>query len=60
MRAAKNKEMTTYIETMNKCIYIFNSPRLIYQNSNLTLRLSGIFSIFGLVFFVLNCETMES
>ena len=30
-----------------------NSPRSIYLNSNLTPRLSGHFSIFGLVFFVL-------
>ena len=43
-----------------------NSPRSIYLNCNMTPRLSGHFSIFGLVFFVLkslnsgNCETMES
>ena len=30
-----------------------NSPRSIYYNSNMTPRLSGHFSIFGLVFFVL-------
>ena len=30
-----------------------NSPRSIYLNSNMTPRLSGHFSIFGLVFFVL-------
>ena len=30
-----------------------NSPRSIYLNSNMTRRLSGHFSIFGLVFFVL-------
>ena len=29
------------------------SPRSIYENSNMTLRLSGNISIFGLVFFVL-------
>ena len=29
-----------------------NSPRSIYQNSNMTLRLSGHFSTFGFVFFV--------
>ena len=31
-----------------------NTPRSMCQNSNMTLRLSGHFSIFGLVFFVLN------
>ena len=30
-----------------------NSPRSIYLNSNMTTRLSGHFSIFGLIFFVL-------
>ena len=30
-----------------------NSPRSIYLNSNMTPRLSGHFSVFGLVFFVL-------
>ena len=30
-----------------------NSPRSIYENSNMTLGLSSHFSIFGLVFFVL-------
>ena len=30
-----------------------NSPRSIYENSNMTLRLPGHFPIFGLVFFVL-------
>ena len=30
-----------------------NRPRSIYLNSNMTPRLSGHFSIFGLVFFVL-------
>ena len=30
-----------------------NSPRSIYLNSNMTRRLSGHFSVFGLVFFVL-------
>ena len=30
-----------------------NSPHLIYENSNMTSRFSGHFSIFGLVFFVL-------
>ena len=29
-----------------------NSPRSIYQNSNMTSRLSGHFSTFGFVFFV--------
>ena len=29
-----------------------NSPRSIYLNSNMTRRLSGHFSVFGLVFFV--------
>ena len=42
----------------------FNSPRSIYSNSYMTGRLSGHFSIFGLVFFESkssgNCETMES
>ena len=40
-----------------------NSPRSIYENSKMTPRLSGHFSTFGLVFFVIssgNCETMES
>ena len=32
----------------------FKSPRAIYSNSNMTPRLSSHFSIFGLVFFVLN------
>ena len=30
-----------------------NNPRSIYENSNKTPKLSGHFSIFGLVFFVL-------
>ena len=30
-----------------------NSPRSIYENSNMTLRLPGHIPIFGLVFFVL-------
>ena len=30
-----------------------NSPRSMYKNSDMTPRLSGHFSIFGLVFFVL-------
>ena len=32
---------------------VANSPRSIYWNSNMTPRLSGHFSMFGLVFFVL-------
>ena len=41
-----------------------DSPRSSYSHSDMTLRPSGQFSIFGLVFFVLkslpgNCETME-
>ena len=32
---------------------IFNSPRLIYQYSNMTSRLSGNISTFGLVLIVL-------
>ena len=30
-----------------------NGPRSIYQNSNMTPRLSGHFSVFSLIFFVL-------
>ena len=30
----------------------YNRPRAIYQKSNMSSRLSGHFSIFGLVFFV--------
>ena len=38
------------MSTFNFC----KGPRSIYSNSNMTPMLSGHFSIFGLVFFVLN------
>ena len=36
-----------------KLPFDYNSPRSMYKNSDMTPRLSGHFSIFGLVFFVL-------